>query len=239
MERRNRRWSAGSPVSVPTVATPRACGPSVSRVISVVVADSQPLFRDAVARVVHQDPELRLAAEVGDGRSALAALRDLDTGVAVVARELGGLDGDGVLAAVARERLAARVVLLDAAPGCDACALLGAGAAGVLSRRVAPGALRAAIHRAAAGGTALCEEAQAAVAHELRAQRAGERALLSRREQQVLGLVAEGLSTPQIARRLHLSLSTVRTHHRHLLAKLEARDRAQLVRHAMRRKLLD
>jgi len=63
--------------------------------------------------------------------------------------------------------------------------------------------------------------------------------LLSPREQEVLYLVAEGLSAPQIAGRLQVATSTVRTHHKHLLAKLEAHDRAQLVRHAMRRKLLD
>jgi two-component system nitrate/nitrite response regulator NarL len=208
-------------------------------VIAVVLADAQPLFREAVARVIRQDPELQLVAEVADGRAALAAIAARAPAVALVARELAGLGGDGVLAAVVRDRLATRVVLLDAAPGPEAWALLGDGAAGVLSRRVTPDALRAAVHRVARGGTALCEEAQAAVAVEIRSRRAQERPLLSPREQQVLDLVADGLSAPQIGRRLHLATSTVRTHHKHLLDKLGAHDRAQLVRHAMRRKLLD
>jgi two-component system nitrate/nitrite response regulator NarL len=117
--------------------------------------------------------------------------------------------------------------------------LLGDGAAGVLSRRVTPDAIRAAVYRVARGGTALCEEAQAAVADEIRARRPDDRPLLSPREQQVLELVADGLSAPQIARRLHLATSTVRTHLKRLYDKLEASDRAQLVRYAMRRKLLD
>jgi two-component system nitrate/nitrite response regulator NarL len=208
-------------------------------VIEVVLADAQPLFRDAVARAIRQDPELQLIAEVADGRAAVAAIKGRMPAVALIARELGELDGDGVLAAVVREGMATRVVLLDAAPGPDAWLLLGDGAAGVLSRRVTPDALRAAVHRVARGGIALCEEAQAAVAVEIRARRAAERPLLSPREQQVLDLVGDGLSAPQIARRLHLATSTVRTHHKHLLDKLDARDRAQLVRHAMRRKLLD
>jgi two-component system nitrate/nitrite response regulator NarL len=130
-------------------------------------------------------------------------------------------------------------VLLDHAPDAQAWELIGDGAAGVLSRRVTPDALRAAIRRVASGQTALCEEAQTAVAGEIRGRSAAERPLLSPREQQVLELVADGLSAPQIGCRLQLATSTVRTHHKHLLVKLEARDRAQLVRQAMRRKLLD
>jgi two-component system nitrate/nitrite response regulator NarL len=207
--------------------------------VTVLIADPQPLFRDALARVVRQDPELQLVGEAEDGRAAVAAIRERSPSVALLARDLPGLDGEHVLAAVRRDRLTARVVLLDATAGARAWALLGEGAAGVLSRRITPEALRAAIHRVAGGGTALCEEAQAGVAVEIRSRQATRHPLLSPREQQVLNLVAEGLSAPQIARRLQLATSTVRTHHKHLLAKLEARDRAQLVRHAMRRKLLD
>jgi two-component system nitrate/nitrite response regulator NarL len=208
-------------------------------VVTVLIADAQPLFRDALARVVRQDPELQLVGEHEDGRAAVRAIRDRSPRVAVVARDLPGIDGAHVLAAVTRERIASRVVLLDAAAGSRAWELLGDGAAGVLSRRVTADALRASIHRVAGGGTALCDEAQAAVAGEIRAREAARRPLLSPREQQVLDLIADGLSAPQIARRLQLATSTIRTHHKHLLAKLEARDRAQLVRHAMRRRLLD
>lgn len=207
--------------------------------IAVVLADAQPLFRDAAARVFRQDPNVRLVAEVAGGRAALAAIAAEDPDVAVVARELPDLDGERLLAAVVRDGRRTRVVLLDPEPGPDAWVLLGDGAAGVLSRRVSPDALRAAVHRVARGETALCEEAQTALAAEVRVRRATDRPLLSAREQEVLYLVADGLTAPQIARRLQVAPSTVRTHHKHLLVKLEARDRAQLVRHAMRRKLLD
>ena len=213
--------------------------PSVAAVIVVILADGQPLFRDAVARVIRQDPELQLVAEAGDGRTAITEITRRAPAVAVVARDLGGIDGAGVLAAVTRDRLATRVLLLDGAPGPEAWKLLGDGAAGVLSRRVTPETLRKAVHRAARGDTVLCDEAQSAIGVEIRARRVGERPLLSPREQQVLYLVGDGLSAPEIARRLQLATSTVRTHHKRLLDKLDARDRAQLVRHAMRRRLLD
>jgi two-component system nitrate/nitrite response regulator NarL len=211
----------------------------VSTVITVVIADAQSLFRDGLARVIRQDAGLQLLREADDGRAVVASIRELAPDVALVARDLPGLDGERVVAAVSRERLPTRVVVLDTAPGAHVWELLGGGAAGVLSRRVTPDGLRAAVRRAADGGTALCEESQAAVGLEIRGRQAGSRPLLSAREQQILELVGDGQSAPQIARRLHLAPSTVRTHYKHLLAKLEAHDRAQLIRHAMRRRLLD
>lgn len=208
--------------------------------ISVVIADRQPLFRDAVARVIRQDADLQLAAELADGRAVLAAIRrDVPT-VAVIARDLAELDGERVLAAVARERLDTRVlVLIDGPPGTSTWSLLGNGAAGVLTRGVTAEALRSAVHRVATGGTALCEDAQAAVADGIRIRHPREGPLLSPREQEVLDLLADGLSTPAIARRLQLGVTTVRTHVASLHDKVGVRSRAELVREAMRRKLLD
>ncbi|HEX6639602.1 MAG TPA: DNA-binding response regulator, partial [Thermoanaerobaculia bacterium] len=62
--------------------------------ISVVIADGQPLFRDAVARVIRQDAALQLAAELADGRAVLAAIRRDAPTVAVIARDLAELDGE-------------------------------------------------------------------------------------------------------------------------------------------------
>jgi two-component system nitrate/nitrite response regulator NarL len=189
--------------------------------------------------VIRQDSQLRLVAEARDGAAALAALRRHRPAVALVAADLGGLAGDRVLAVVTRERLPTRIVLLAADPATSAWDSLGEGAAGVLSRRVTPDAVRAAVRCVARGGVALCDEAQDAVAGEIRARRPRERPLLSAREQEVLELIADGISAPDIARRLQLATTTVRTHIQRLYDKLDASERAQLIRHAMRRKLID
>jgi two-component system, NarL family, nitrate/nitrite response regulator NarL len=203
--------------------------------IDVVVSDLQPLFLDGLARVIRQDSGLHLVAEAADGHAALAAIREHRPAVALLARELGELSGERVLSAVVRDRLPTRVVLFDAEPW----SALGDGAAGVLSRRASPDAVRSAVRCVARGGIALCAEARASVAYEIRARRPREHPLLSPREQQVLELIADGLSAPEIARRLQLATTTIRTHIQRLYDKLEASDRAQLTRHAMRRKLLD
>jgi two-component system nitrate/nitrite response regulator NarL len=208
-------------------------------VIDVIVSDAEPLFLDGLVRVIRQDPELRLVADAADGRAALAAIRSHRPAVALLARELVELSGERVLGAVVRDRLPTRVVLFDAAPGDEVWDVLGGGAAGVLSRRVSGEAVRAAVRCVARGGTVLCADAQAAVARQIRARQVRERPLLSGREREVLRLVADGLSAPEIAGRLQLAPTTIRTHVQHLLDKLEARDRAQLIHNAMRKNLLD
>jgi two-component system nitrate/nitrite response regulator NarL len=204
--------------------------------IDVVVGDSEPMFLDGLVRVIRQDSELHLVAGVADGPAALAAIREHLPAVALLSQPLGA---ERILAAVVRDALPTRILLLDRAPADAVWDALGGGAAGVLSRRVSPDAIRAAVRTAAGGGTALCEDAQAAVAGEIRARRPHEEPLLSARERESLAHIAQGWTAPEIAAELQLAITTVRTHIQHLLDKLQARDRAQLIHHAMRRHLLD
>jgi two-component system, NarL family, nitrate/nitrite response regulator NarL len=207
--------------------------------IDVLVGDSEPMFLDGLARAIRQDSELQLVAGVADGPAALAAIREHRPAVALLSHRLGELSGDRILAAVVRDALPTRILLLEHTPADAVWDALRGGAAGVLSRRVAADAIRAAVRTAAGGGTALCEDAQAAVAGEIRARRPSEEPLLTPREREILALIADGWTAPEIAAELHLAITTVRTHIQHLLEKLHARDRAQLIHHAMRKHLLD
>jgi two-component system nitrate/nitrite response regulator NarL len=207
--------------------------------IDVLVCDGHPLFLDGLVRVIRQDRELHLVAEACDGSTALAAIRAHRPHVALVAEELGDLSVVRLLGALAREAVTTRVVLVHADPGTIAWDTLGRGAAGVLSRRVSADGIRTAVRLVARGEIALCPEAQAAVAAEIRLRRPTEGPPLSPRELEVLRLIAEGLNAPAIAARLQVATTTVRTHCQRLRDKLEARDRAQLVYHAMRLNLLD
>lgn len=207
--------------------------------IDVLVCDGHPLFLDGLARVIRQDRELHLVAEACDGSTALAAIRAHRPHVALVAEELGDLSVVRLLGALAREAVTTRVVLVHADPGTVAWDTLGHGAAGVLSRRVSAAGIRTAVRLVARGEIALCPEAQAALAAEIRLRRPIEGPPLSPRELEVLRLIAEGLNAPAIAARLQVATTTVRTHCQRLRDKLEAKDRAQLVYHAMRLNLLD
>ena len=208
--------------------------------VSVLVADAQPLYRDAVARAVRQDVALRLLAEAEDGRAALEQIRRLQPDVAVIELELPELAGRRVIDAVVRDGLPTRVVVLSALLGAEATfGAIGAGAAGYLSKSVTSEELCRAIRAAAEGDSRLDAAVQTVVAREIRLRHRDARPLISRRERDVLCLIAEGLSGPEIGRRLHLATSTVKTHTAHLFEKLHVNDRAAAVAAAMRRGLLE
>jgi two-component system nitrate/nitrite response regulator NarL len=208
--------------------------------VGVVIADAQPLFRDAVARAVSLHAALRLVAVAADGREALSAVRRLRPDVAVLDLELPGLGGRRVLDAIERDGLPTKVVVLSAAIGADATfGALGAGAAGYLSKTVDRDGLCSAIQAAAMGESPFDPPVQTVVAREIRLRHRVERPLLSGREREILGLIATGRTGPEIGRQLHLSSSTVKTHTAHLFEKLRASDRASAVATAMRRGLLD
>jgi two-component system, NarL family, nitrate/nitrite response regulator NarL len=209
------------------------------RPIAVVVADGQPLFLDGLARAIRQDRRLRLVAAREDGRAALDAIRELRPDVAVVELGLPALDGRRVAAAVARDTLPTAVVVLTDDPGPAAFEAVAGGARGCLSKRVEAAAVRDAVVRVATGEAVLCREHQSLLAREIQLRHRGERDLLNARQCEVLGLMAEGLTNGQMAPRLGIAPSTVKTYCRQIYQRLAVRDRTEAVAEGMRRGLLD
>jgi two-component system nitrate/nitrite response regulator NarL len=211
-----------------------------SQQIEVLVADAQPLYRDAVARVVRQDGALALVAELDDGRPALDAIRAFAPRVAVLDARLPGLGGPRVAAAVARDGLPTSVLLLAADVHADeAYRALAAGACGYLSKAATGEDIRHAILRCARGEIVLGAAAQRGIAQAIRTRAKHEGPAFTPRERQMLERLARGLSTPAIAQELHVSRATVKTHLNHLYEKLEVSDRAAAVAVGMRRGLLE
>ena len=208
--------------------------------IRVVIANGEPLFGDAMGRVVRQCSRFQLVGHVAHGRQLLELLRALGPDVAVLGPSLGDLDGHRILGLVAAEAMPTRLVFVGAdVDQAAAYDLLGEGAVGFLTKATGPEELRDAILTVAAGGVFLARETQLAVAREIRLRATDDRPVLSPREREVLCRIAAGESAPIIARAMHLSLSTVKTHVHHLYDKLEVSDRAAAVAVAMRRGLLD
>lgn len=209
--------------------------------IRVVVADRQPLFRDAAARAVRQCAQFRLVGEVGDGRSALRLLRAEHPDVAIVDVRLPGIDGRRVLNAAVRDGLASRILLISSADdAASSYAAIEAGAGGWLSRTVDAGELCAAIAAAARGEVALGRDAHTLIAGEIRRRAASERdAILTERERQVLMFVADGLGAREIGERLHLSTGTVKSCLLQIYRRFEVSERAAAVAVALRRGLIE
>ena len=209
--------------------------------LRVLVSDDHPLYRDGIARAVRDRLELELVGEPGDGRAALEAIRELSPDVAVIDLRLPGLGGIEILNAVRREGLLTRVLVLSASTeGALVHEAMSAGAAGYLAKTADRAEVCNAVAAVARGQAVLDHELQAGLLEEVRTRgTATERPSLTRREAQVLRLIADGLSAPAIGRELYLAPATVKTHMSHLYEKLGVGDRAACVAQAMRVGLLE
>jgi two-component system, NarL family, nitrate/nitrite response regulator NarL len=205
--------------------------------IRVVIADDHPLFRDGLARTIRQDRRLLLVGEAEDSGSAMAAIRRFSPEVAVLD---AALDVLRILGAAAQDGLSTRIALLAEEVRPDrAFEAVAAGAKGYLSKRVAGEVVCDAVRRIAAGEAVLCQEAQTVVTSEIQIRHRSDRRLLSRREHEVLVLMADGRSYPEIGQRLHLAPSTVKTYAGRIYERLGVQDRLGAVVEAMRRGILD
>jgi two-component system, NarL family, nitrate/nitrite response regulator NarL len=209
--------------------------------VRVIVADDHPIYREGIVRAVKERPDLELVGEAEDGRQALEEIKRTGPDVALLDIRMPGLEGPQVLNALHRDGIKTKVIFLSAFMESElAYETVAAGARGYLSKESAREEICDAIAAVARGGTALAPEAQAGLAAEVqeRERTAGE-PQLTPREREVLQLISEGLSSPEIGKRIHLSPTTVKSHLHKLYEKLGVSDRAAAVAEAMRRGMLE
>jgi two-component system, NarL family, nitrate/nitrite response regulator NarL len=209
--------------------------------VKVLLAEDHPIYREGLARAIKERPELELVGELKDGREALARIQSDPPDVAVLDVRMPELGGPEVLNAIRREGIPTAVVFLSAQIDSDtAYKAVAHGARGYVSKEVDRQELCETITRVARGETVLAPEVQAGLASEIsRRERVADGPRLTPRENEVLKLIAEGMSAPQIGRQIHLSAATVKGHLQILYEKLGVSDRAAAVAEAMRRGLLE
>lgn len=210
----------------------------MSAPIRVLVADDQALLRGSFRVLVDSDPGLEAVGEADTGAAAVElALRTRPDVVLMDVRmpEMDGIEATRTICS-APGLDGTRVLILTMFDLDDyVYAALRGGASGFLLKDTPPGDLLAAIRVVAAGEGLLAPSVTrrliAEFARRPEPARPASRSLAATtdREREVLTLIARGLSNTEIAAQLHLSLATVKTHVGHLLRKLPARDRAQLV----------
>lgn len=202
------------------------------RKVSVLIADDHPLFRNGVRALLDADAEARLIAEVSSGEDAVAATMDMDPDVVLMDLRLPGMSGVEAIRRIVREKPGARILVLTMFEDDHSVfAAMRAGARGYMLKGAAPDQLLRAIRAAAAGeaifspsiATRLIEFFAAAPPSTLPNGLPD----LTDRERQVLELLAQGRSNPEIARQLHLSSKTVANHLSAVFGKLQVADRAQ------------
>jgi two-component system nitrate/nitrite response regulator NarL len=208
--------------------------------VRVVVADDHPLYREGVVRALSASGRVDVVAEAGDGREALQQIREFEPDVALLDYKLPDLDGVAVVHAVARDRLATRVLLLSAFTDSGLVyEALQTGAAGYLPKEAKRDEIVDGVLACARGDTVLPPELTAGVVDEIRMRRTTDTPALTAREHEILTMIANGKSLPEIAKELHLGVTTVKTHAQHLYEKLGVSDRAAAVAEAMRRRLIE
>jgi DNA-binding NarL/FixJ family response regulator len=207
-------------------------------VIRVAVADDQALFRAGFQVLLEPEEDLELVGEAGNGAEAVELTRRARPDVVLMDMRMPVMDGiEATRAIAADQRLAGVRVVILTTYELDEYIFEGlrAGASGFLVKDTEPVELLHAI-RVVAAGEGCCRRgvtrrliAEFAAQPGRRATPPPELGVLTEREQEVMALVAEGLSNQQIAVGLVVSPATVRTHISRAMIKLHARDRAQLV----------
>ena len=205
--------------------------------IRVVLADDQALVRSGFAALLDAEDDISVVGAVGDGFAAVRLAREQRPDVVLMDIRMPGLDGIGATREIARDPVLADVhVLVLTTFGLDEYIFdaLRAGAAGFLVKDTDAGELIRAVRVIASGDGLLSPGVTRTLIAEfaLRARSPAPPpglAELTVREREVVGLVASGLSNEDIAHRIYVSQSTVKTHVARSMTKLGARDRAQLV----------
>ncbi|MFE7564370.1 response regulator [Kitasatospora sp. NPDC057500] len=208
--------------------------------IRVLLADDQALLRGAFRVLIDAEDDMEVVGEAADGREAVDLAKATRPDVVLMDIRMPGVDGLSATAAICGDPdLAGTRVLILTTFEIDeyVAQALRAGAGGFLGKDAEPTELLAALRRVAAGDPLLSAAATRAVIEQLLAQpspdhapAAPERlAVLTAREREVMAMAATGLSNEEIAARMFVSPFTIRTHVHRAMAKLDARDRAQLV----------
>jgi two-component system NarL family response regulator len=200
------------------------------------------MFRQALCNLLHYESELEVVGQTGDGLHVLSMVQDTAPDLVCMDINLPGLGG----VTVTRDLLAhfpkLRVVALSAyVEKRHVQDMLDAGATGYVTKTEASEELLEAIRKVSLGQTYLCAEV-APLFHGERRLKQREPAdpveSLGLRENQVLKLVAEGLTSTQIGDQLHIAASTVEVHRRNIMRKLKLHSVAELTRYVLSRKSL-
>jgi len=206
--------------------------------LRVLIADDQALVRSGFRLILDSQPDIQVVGEAGDGRAALALARELHPDLVLMDVQMPVMDGiEATRALLSDPGTRTRVLVLTTFDSdryvYDA---VRAGASGFMLKDASAADLLAAVHAVAKGEASLAPAVTARLLAEFSAgpspdthQLPADLASLTERELDVTRLIAQGLTNAEIATRLFLGETTVKSHVTSILAKLGARDRVQVV----------
>jgi DNA-binding NarL/FixJ family response regulator len=205
----------------------------------ILIADDHQMLREGLRAILEKDPEIEVIGEASDGRSAVAMARELRPDVVVM--DIGMPDLNGVEAArqIKAENPVVKVIALSRhSDRRYVLRMLEAGASGYVLKSGAYDELRRAVQAVRGGSSYLSPRITGLVidAHlrpNLQPESASTRSL-GPRELEIVQLLAEGQTSPQIARKLHISTRTVESHRHNIMKKLGVHSLAEITKYAIR-----
>lgn len=221
------RWSAASE------------GGDVTERITVVIVEDHDLVREGLRSVLSRFDDIQVVGEAGAVEEALRAVEDAQPQLVLLDLRLGGEDGSEVARRLRAAGSAVRILVLSVHDTSRHLReALAAGADGYLLKSVTGSVLAEGIRGAVAGQTVIGQEFVPKLLEDASRGVPMGKAELTPREEEVLELVADGLSNREIAERLGISTRTAQKHLENLFKKLGVHDRTELVTHAFRRGML-
>ncbi len=206
--------------------------------IRVVIADDHALVRSGLETILRLYDDIQLVGQADDGAEAVRLSQETQPDVVLMDLVMPGMDGSDATREILRRCPATRVLVLTSFSDESLIeGALNAGAIGYLMKNISGDELAAAIRGAAVGRPTLAPEATEALMHWVAAP-ASSGTDLTARELQVLTLLADGLTNTEIAERLVVSVSTVKSHVSSIITKLGASSRTEAATIALRQRLI-
>ena len=207
--------------------------------IKIIIADDHKIFRDGVISILADEADIEVIGEAADGESVIDLLSRVEPDVLLLDISMGKTDGITVAGELAKKHPAVKILALSMHDEPDYIVKMSeAGAAGYLLKDAGSDELLKAVRRVADGETYYGQHASSALVKHLlnKDKRAAAKSKipLTRREIEVLELIAAEYTNPEIAEKLFIGIRTVDTHRRNLIEKLNVKNTAGLVKYAIK-----
>lgn len=207
--------------------------------INILIADDHQIMLEGLIMLLQKEPDIHIAGVAGDGKKALEILKHTDIDVAVVDISMPELDGLETTKTIKKTYANTKVLVLTMFnEGTLITELIQAGASGYILKNRGREELVDAIRKIAGGGQYFSESVTQTLISGIqngaaKKQAATGNAKITRREKEVLKLIARGLTSPQIAEELFIAVSTVESHRKNLIVKTGVPNSKGLVRYAI------
>ncbi len=209
--------------------------------ITVLLVDDQAIMLDGLEALLSRDPGLSVVGRAGNGKEAVASVAALDPDVVLMDISMPEMDGIEATRRIKKLSGTSRVLVLSMYNNKEFVReLMAAGASGYLLKNAGHEELHQAIRSVAEGRTYLAAEVRKALEEgnvQLRHSVAHGYQALTKREKEIISLIANGRSSQEIAEQLFLSIDTVNTHRKNILHKLDLTNTASLVKYSVERGL--